>query len=180
MREHDRVLMNDLPTCRKKGLTLHRNYPESRPKGGFPRPNEQLAPNRVFARQLQRRPLQMGSTMSLRSLNEWEVSLIKAFSEQTDLNDQQVLAYFTRPNRTLNHRVISGIRAGRYFPSTPPSTEEELGHFKDRWRTLNISKGKIREIEELLLKSREAMISAIQSYNNPAYRFGPRFLSSSQ
>lgn len=109
--------------------------------------------------------------MSLRSLNEWEVSLIKAFCDQTPLNDQQILAYFTRPNRTVNHRVISGIRSGRYFPSVHPSTEEELAQFKDRWRTLNVSKGKLREIEELLLKSREAMISAIQSYNNPRISF---------
>ena len=109
--------------------------------------------------------------MSLRSLNDWEVSLIKAFCEQTDLNDQQILAYFSRPQRTVNHRVISGIRAGRYFSGTPESTEEELAQFRSRWQKLSISKGKIREIEELVAKSREAMISAIQSYNNPRVSF---------
>lgn len=109
--------------------------------------------------------------MSLRSLNDWEVSLIKAFCQQTDLNDQQILAYFTRPQRTVNHRVISGIRTGRYFVGSPVSTEEELAQFKSRWRKISISKGKIREIEELVAKAREAMISAIQSYNNPRVSF---------
>jgi hypothetical protein len=109
--------------------------------------------------------------MSLRSLNEWEVSLIKAFCQQTDLNDQQILAYFTRPQRTVNHRVISGIRTGRYFSGVPVSTEEELAQFKSRWQKLSISKGKIKEVEELIAKSREAMISAIQSYNNPRVSF---------
>ncbi|MEA2836760.1 MAG: hypothetical protein QOD89_1310 [Bradyrhizobium sp.] len=109
--------------------------------------------------------------MSLRSLNDWEVSLIKAFCEQTSLNDQQILAYFTRPQRTVNHRVISGIRTGRYFAGLAVSTEEELAYFKDRWHKISISKGKIREIEELVAKSREAMVSAIQSYNNPRVSF---------
>jgi hypothetical protein len=71
----------------------------------------------------------------------------------------------------VNHRVISGIRGGKYFSSAPVSTEEELAQFKGRWRTLSISKGKIKEIEELIAKSREAMISAIQSYNNPRVSF---------
>jgi hypothetical protein len=109
--------------------------------------------------------------MSLRSLNDWEVSLIKAFCEQTSLNDQQILAYFTRPQRTVNHRVISGIRTGRYFAGLAVSTEEDLAYFKDRWHKISISKGKIREIEELVAKSREAMVSAIQSYNNPRVSF---------
>jgi hypothetical protein len=109
--------------------------------------------------------------MSLRSLNDWEVSLIKGFCEHTDLNDQQVLAYFTRPQRTVNHRVISGIRTGRYFPTIPVSTEEELIQFKERWHRIPISKGKVKEIEELVAKAREAMISAIQSYNNPRVSF---------
>ena len=108
--------------------------------------------------------------MSLRSLNDWEVALIKAFCE-TDLNDQQILAYFTRPSRTVNHRVISGIRAGRYFSDHPVSTEEDLAQFKERWHRLSVSKGKVKEIEELIAKSREAMISAIQSYNNPRVSF---------
>ncbi|NOJ40564.1 DUF3644 domain-containing protein [Bradyrhizobium australiense] len=97
--------------------------------------------------------------------------MIKAFCEQTDLNDQQILSYFTRPRRTVNHRVISGIRTGRYFPGVAASTEEELAQFKTRWPRLSVSKGKIREIEELIAKSREAMISAIQSYNNPRVSF---------
>jgi uncharacterized protein DUF3644 len=109
--------------------------------------------------------------MSIRSLNDWEVSLIKAFCEQTDLNDQQILAYFTRPKRTVNHRVISGIRSGRYFAGVPVATEEELNQFKSRWQRLSVSKGKIKEIDELIAKSREAMISAIQSYNNPRVSF---------
>lgn len=109
--------------------------------------------------------------MSLAKLNDWEVRLIKAFCECTALNDQQILAYFTRPTRTINHRVISGIRSGKYFSQTDAATEDQLTHFKENWFRYSVAKGNEKRQEELINKAREAMLSAIQSFNNPRVNF---------
>src|SRR5215213_5302247 len=109
--------------------------------------------------------------MSLAKLNDWEVRLIKAFCECTSLNDQQILAYFTRPSRTLNHRVVSGIRSGKYFPDIEPATDGDLTHFRDNWFRYSVTKGEEKRFEELVNKAREAMVAAIQSFNNPQVNF---------
>ena len=51
------------------------------------------------------------------------------------------------------------------------ATEEELKAFRERWFSYSVKTGKQREIEELVLKSREAQIAAIQIFNNPAISF---------
>ncbi|MGO4571809.1 DUF3644 domain-containing protein [Microvirga sp. 2TAF3] len=109
--------------------------------------------------------------MSLAQLNDWEVRLIKAFCEHTDLNDQQILAYFTRPSRTINHRVIGGLRLNKYFPKAEAASEEELAHFRDNWFRYSVAKGDEKRIEELINKSREGMLAAIQTFNNPQVHF---------
>lgn len=109
--------------------------------------------------------------MSLAQLNDWEVCLIKAFCDYTDLKDQEILAYFTRPSRTVNHRVISGLRSGKYLPHAEPATEEELSHFRDNWSRYSIARGEERRIEELIKKAREAMLAAIQTFNSPQSHF---------
>lgn len=44
-------------------------------------------------------------------LEKWEVALIKAMDTRGNWpNDQDVLAYFTRPTRSINHRAIGEIR----------------------------------------------------------------------
>src|SRR3712207_6583881 len=109
--------------------------------------------------------------MSLAQLNDWEVCLIKAFCEYTDLNNQEILPYFTRPGRTVNHRVIGGLRSGKYLPDTESATEEELSHFRDNWFRYSIAKGEERRVEELIKKAREAMLAAIQTFNSPQAYF---------
>jgi hypothetical protein len=47
-------------------------------------------------------------------LERWEVAIIKAMmATPTRKNDQDILAYFTRPTRSINHGRIKDIRDGR-------------------------------------------------------------------
>jgi hypothetical protein len=67
------------------------------------------------------------------SLAVWEIALIKAFMSFTGMNDQEILPYFSRPGRSINHRVIAEIRVGSHFSDVEVATEEELRVFKERW-----------------------------------------------
>ena len=40
--------------------------------------------------------------------------MVKAMLATRGHNDQDILAYFTRPNRSINHRVIAEIRKGKW------------------------------------------------------------------
>jgi hypothetical protein len=43
----------------------------------------------------------------------WKIALIKAMvTDGRWPNDQDILAYFTRPTRSINHRAIAEIRTG--------------------------------------------------------------------
>ena len=47
-------------------------------------------------------------------LDRWEIALVKAMiADGRWPNDQDILAYFTRPTRSINHRVIAEIRTRR-------------------------------------------------------------------
>jgi len=105
------------------------------------------------------------------SLGSWEVALVKAFIQYTDLKDQEILPYFSRPGRSINHRVIGEIRSGSQFTAIDVATEEQLRLFRERWFSYSVKTGKQREIEEHVKKAREAQIAAIQIFNNPAINF---------
>ena len=64
-----------------------------------------------------------------------------------------------------------GFESGRYLPQEESASEEELTHFRDNWFRYSIAKGDAKRIEELVNKSREAMIAAIQTFNNPQVHF---------
>jgi hypothetical protein len=53
------------------------------------------------------------------TLEGWEIALVKAMLDQGGSNDQDILAYFTRPTRSINHRLIGQIRKGTRHMSTP-------------------------------------------------------------
>lgn len=53
-------------------------------------------------------------------LERWEVSLVKRLVATTTKNDQDILAYFTLPTRSINHARIAEIRA------TPSTAECQL------------------------------------------------------
>ena len=44
------------------------------------------------------------------TIEKWEVALIKAMLARKGSNDQDILAYFTRPTRSVIHRAIGEIR----------------------------------------------------------------------
>lgn len=44
------------------------------------------------------------------TLGRWEVGPIKAILARGGYDDQEILAHFTRPTRTLNHRLIGEVR----------------------------------------------------------------------
>ena len=59
-------------------------------------------------------------------LERWEVALVKAMlAKGTFGNDQDILAYFTRPTRSINHARICDIRDGRMHAKAKPATPRQ-------------------------------------------------------
>jgi len=67
------------------------------------------------------------------SLDRREVALIKAFIRFTNISNQEILSYFSRPGRSINHRVISEIKNEIHFRDIEAATEEELRAFQTQW-----------------------------------------------
>ena len=59
-------------------------------------------------------------------LERWEIALIKAMLLRGGYNDQDILAYFTRPTRSVNHRAIGEIRTETKHKAVKASTTEQL------------------------------------------------------
>ena len=104
-------------------------------------------------------------------LEQWEIALVKALLRDTDKNDQTILAYFTRPDRSINHRVISHIRREMIHTSVEAASKSELNAFLQNWPFIDPSTGLHLFGDELLIKAREAMLNAVQNYNNPKAYF---------
>ena len=86
-------------------------------------------------------------------------------------SEQQILAYFTRPNRSINHARIIEIRGGKKHSSVPAATAVELERFIKTWPMIDPKTGLHLLGDELLVKAREAMLSAVQGYNDPKTYF---------
>jgi len=105
-------------------------------------------------------------------LLHWEVRLIKAMIEHCpDKTDQDILPYFTRPTRSINQARIGGIHKGSNHKSTVPASKEELEIFLENWPLIDPKTGLHLYGDELLIKAREAILLAVQSYNNPTAYF---------
>ena len=105
-------------------------------------------------------------------LQRWEVALVKAMLvKDPSRNDQDILAYFTRPDRSINHARIAEIRKGTKHARTKAATEVELERFIESWPQIDPETGLHLLSDELLIKAREAMLVAVQSYNNPKTHF---------
>ena len=105
-------------------------------------------------------------------LERWEVALVKAMlAKGTFGNDQDILAYFTRPSRSINHARIAEIRKGTRHKKTKAATIDELDRFIESWPQIDAETGLHLFGDELLIKAREAMLVAVQSYNNPKTYF---------
>jgi hypothetical protein len=104
-------------------------------------------------------------------LERWEVALIKRMISSADLNDQDILAYFTRPTRSINHARISEIRGGQRHRGVARATPEQLEAFLADWPEIDPETGLHLRGDELLVKAREAMLHAVQGFNNPRAYF---------
>lgn len=104
-------------------------------------------------------------------LERWEVALVKAMVAEGRHNDQDVLAYFTRPTRTINHARISDIREERKHKTVPAASPEELARFLRTWPQVDPQTGLHILGDERVIKAREAMIQAVHGYNSPRALF---------
>ncbi|RWY88650.1 DUF3644 domain-containing protein [Rhizobium leguminosarum] len=105
------------------------------------------------------------------TLDRWEVPLVKAMLLKKEYNDQDILAYFTRPTRTLNHRLISEIRSGAKHNAIKAADDDELNLFLSTWPDVDHDTGLSVRGDELLIKAREAMIAAVHVFNSAGLTF---------
>jgi hypothetical protein len=106
-----------------------------------------------------------------KSLENWEIALIKAMILERGWNDQDILAYFTRPTRSINHARILEIRNHTKHASINAATSAELGTFLATWPDIDPTTGLSVRGDELLLKAREAMIAAVHVFNGAGLTF---------
>jgi hypothetical protein len=105
-------------------------------------------------------------------LERWEIALIKAMvADGRWPNDQDILAYFTRPTRSINHRAIAEIRTGAKHAAVKAAAPEELDGFIASWPEVEPETGLSLRGDELLIKAREAMVSAVHSFNSAGLTF---------
>ena len=105
------------------------------------------------------------------TLERWEVALVKAMLGRGGYNDQDILAHFTRPTRSVNHRVIAEIRTGAKHRAVKTTTEKELDAFLTTWPDVDPQTGLSLQGDELLIKAREAMIAAVHTFNGAGLHF---------
>ena len=105
-------------------------------------------------------------------LERWEVALVKAMiADGRWPNDQDILAYFTRPSRSINHRAIAEIRKGAKQAAGKPAAADELDLFLACWPEVDTETGLSLRGDELLIKAREAMIAAVHTFNSAGLTF---------
>jgi hypothetical protein len=104
-------------------------------------------------------------------LERWEIALIKAMLARAGSNDQDILAYFTRPTRSVNHRAIGEIRTEKKHKTVKPASDTELDDFLVTWPEIDPQTGLSLRGDELLIKAREAMIAAVHLFNGAGLTF---------
>ncbi len=105
-------------------------------------------------------------------LERWEIQPIKAMiAEGRWPNDQDILAYFTRPSRSINHRAIGEIRTGKKHAAVKAAGQEEFDSFLAAWPEVDAETGLSLRGDELLIKAREAMIAAVHTFNGAGLTF---------
>lgn len=140
----------------------------------------------------------MRGKKALGGLEDWEVSLIKGMMTHTkemkaylkevktykdSWTDQDILAHFSRPERTINNGRLSEIRQAlesktdtgnpaidRFRPQ-PIASWEEVRAFLAAPPPFDPRTGLDFAKDELIIKAREAMMLAVQGYNSTAIRF---------
>ena len=105
-------------------------------------------------------------------LESWEIALIKAMvADGRWSNDQEILAYFTRPTRSINHRAIAEIRTGAKHVAAKAAASDDLDGFIASWPEVDAETGLSLRGDELLIKAREAMIAAVHTFNSAGLMF---------
>lgn len=104
-------------------------------------------------------------------LERWEVALVKAMLATKKYNDQDVLAYFTRPTRSINHRAIAEIRTETKHKNVKAASADQLREFLECWPEIDPETGLSVRGDELLMKAREAMIAAVHTFNSAGLTF---------
>ncbi len=104
-------------------------------------------------------------------LERWEIALVKAMLQRASYNDQDILAYFTRPTRSVNHRVIAEIRTEAKHKGVKPASNAQLDDFLATWPDIDPQTGLSIRGDELLIKAREAMIAAVHIFNGAGLTF---------
>lgn len=120
----------------------------------------------------------------LGGLDDYEVSLIKGMMAHEILpTDQDILAFFSRPGRTINNGRLSEIRQAlksdtdtgkpaidRFRPQ-PIASLEEVEAFLAAPPSFDSRTGLDLEKDELLIKAREAMLLAVRAFNSAGIHF---------
>lgn len=104
------------------------------------------------------------------TLQRWEVAIVKAMIAEGK-RDQEILAYFTRPTRTINHGRIKEIRDGTKHKQVVAATPDQLKNFLAIWPDVDPATGLHHIGDELLVKAREAMLQAVHGFNSPRAYF---------
>lgn len=97
--------------------------------------------------------------------------MVKAMLVTGLYNDQGILAYFTRPTRTINHREIAEVRTGARHRLARAATPQQLADFLLVWPDVDSDTGLSNRGDELLVKAREAMIAAVHTFNAAGLTF---------
>jgi hypothetical protein len=100
-------------------------------------------------------------------LEKWEVAIVKAMVAAKTYADQEIVAYFSRPSRSINQGRIADIKKGKLHRSVKAASAEEMANFLSSWPLVDYETGLDLLADELLIKAREAMLLAVQSYNSP-------------
>ena len=103
-------------------------------------------------------------------LEKWEFAIVKSMLGNKYI-PQDIQAYFSRPTRSINHARISEIRDEAKHKSIKPATDAELAAFLDAWPNVDPNTGLHLQGDELLVKAREAMIAAVQTFNSGGLHF---------
>lgn len=106
-------------------------------------------------------------------MENWEVAIVKAMISRGGpfTNDQDILSYFTRPTRSINHRLIGEIRNESKHKTIKIASDDDLDAFLEMWPDIDHQTGLSVRGDELLIKAREAMIAAVQTFNSAGLTF---------
>jgi len=105
------------------------------------------------------------------SLTVAEAALVKAFLAAGDRSNQEITAFFSRPGRSINQGRIVDIRKGKLHAKVAAASPAELTAFLAGWPEHDHVTGLHPVDDELVVKAREAMLTAIGGYNTPRALF---------